>query len=140
MATSSSNATDRAGLPRFSTETAGYLLPRVAIAVVFVGFAVWELLDPQYWVVYVPGLLSGHAWTLRLVQLHGVALATTGTAVLLPRYAREGAIVATLLLAEICLDILLANGFTSILLRDLGLLVLAGALIWLPYASGSTEA
>jgi len=133
MATSSSSRPSVGGLPRLSSANAGYVLPRVAIAVVFLGFGIWELLDPQYWTVYVPGLVAGHSWTLRLVQVHGLALATTATAVLLPRYARWGALAATLLLAEICLDIVLANGFTSVLLRDAGLLVLAAALVWLPY-------
>jgi len=142
MATSSSNrAGDRTvdGWTGLTTDTAPYVLPRLAIAVVFLGFGLWELFNPQYWTAYVPGLLTGHAWTLRLVQVHGLVLTTTATAVLLPRYTREGAIVATLLLGEICLDIVLANGFTSILLRDVGLLVLAAALIWLPYPDGRAD-
>jgi len=133
MATSSSDAAG-GWLPDVERADVPYLLPRLGIAVVFVGFGVWELLNPGYWTVYVPTLLAGHAWTLRLVQLHGVVLTTTGAAVLLPRYARRGAAVATLVLAEICLDILLANGVTSILLRDVGLLAVAAALVWLPFA------
>jgi len=134
MATSSSNPTADGWTPRLTKADAPYVLPRLAIALVFLGFGVWELLDPQYWTVYVPGLLAGHAWTLRLVQVHGLVLTTTAAAVVLPRYAKWGAIVASLVLAEICFDIVLSNGFTSILLRDLGLLLLAVALVWLPYS------
>ncbi|MFB6183979.1 MAG: hypothetical protein ABEI96_05435 [Haloarculaceae archaeon] len=111
-----------------------YLLPRVGIAVVFVGIGLWELFDPGYWAVYVPSLLAGNAWTLRLVQVHGLVLTTTATAVVLPRYARWGAVVASLLLVEVCVDILVANGVTSVLLRDVGLLVVAAGLVRLPYA------
>lgn len=133
MATSSSNdaAADRA--IDLTSADLPYVLPRVGIAVVFVGIGVWELFDPGYWAVYVPALLAHHSWTLRAVQVHGLVLTTTATAVLLPRYATRGAALAALLLAEVCLDILLSNGVTGILLRDLGLLAVAVGVVWLPF-------
>ncbi|MFB6131285.1 MAG: hypothetical protein ABEJ28_10740 [Salinigranum sp.] len=134
MATSSSDARTTDRTHSLSKADLPYVLPRVGIAVVFFGFGLWELFVPHYWTAYVPALLADHAWTLRLVQFHGLFLTTTATAVLLPRYARAGAVAAALLLAEICLDILVANGLTSILLRDVGLLVVAAGLVWLPYS------
>ncbi|MFB6075140.1 MAG: hypothetical protein ABEJ89_09015 [Haloarculaceae archaeon] len=133
MATSSSNpTTDRT--PSVTSDDLPYLLPRAGIALVFVGFGLWELFVPHYWMAYVPGALAGHAWTLRLVQFHGLLLTTTATALLLPAFETSGAIVASLVLCEICLDILTSHGVTSILLRDVGLLVVAVGLVWLPYS------
>jgi len=140
MDTSSTDTAFADPTPGVSTADLPYVLPRVAIAIVFVGFGLWELFVPHYWTAYVPGALLHHAWTLRLVQFHGVLLTTTATALLLPRYARYGAALATLVLVEICLDILVSNGVTSILLRDVGLLVVASSLYWLPYTRPDASA
>ena len=135
MGTSSAEAPGR----RLSAPDLAYVLPRAAIAFVFAGFGIWEIASPHYWTAYVPAPLAHLSWTLRLVQLHGVVLVGTATAVLLRRYARYGALLAVLLLAEICLDVLVSNGVTSVLLRDVGLLVVAGAIYWLPYDAPGTS-
>ncbi|MFB6105407.1 MAG: hypothetical protein ABEJ70_00400 [Halobacteriaceae archaeon] len=116
-----------------------YLLPRVAIAAVFVGFGVWELFDPAYWAAYVPRAVATLPWTLRLVQVHGLLLTTTAVALLLPAFETAGAAAATLLLAEICVDVLVSNGVDGVFLRDVGLLLVALGLVWLPYTDAAAR-
>lgn len=100
-----------------------------AVSVVFLGFGVWELVNPQYWVSFLPSFLSGFA-PLVLVRLHGIALVLVAAWLLSGWKLRIAAVFATLLMLEINTSLLIEYGFSDLLIRDVGILLAAAALMF----------
>ncbi|MFB6145795.1 MAG: hypothetical protein ABEJ99_04815 [Candidatus Nanohaloarchaea archaeon] len=114
---------------RFTDQEFSNILARLGIGTVFVLFGAWELINPVYWQAYAPGFLQG-GYVLTLVKLHGVLLLVTGVGVNLERYRKEFAGLGVLIMLEILFSVFLEGGFNSILLRDLGLLMLALSVLY----------
>lgn len=121
--------TQKRGLPSWAS-AARHLLLRLAIAFVFLSFGIWELIDPQYWVGFIPGWTMVLGPAVTIAMLHGAVLVLVGLAVLLGLWLRWSALLASLMLLEICLGLLLSSGFSDLLVRDVGLLLVAVALIF----------
>ncbi len=113
-----------------TSSKARHLMTRAAIGFVFASFGLWELFDPQYWTGFVPNGISAIIASQTLVLLHGVVLLVLGTAILLGAWLRWTAILATLMLVEICAGLLLASGFSDLLVRDLGLLLFTLSMVF----------
>ena len=105
-----------------------HILTRLALAMVFVIFGIWEIIQPSYWIAFVPPALSGIASASFLVTLHGVLLLTVGAAILLGAYLRIASALAVLIMLEVMAGLWLESGFTDLMVRDLALLILAVAL------------
>ncbi len=105
-----------------------------SIAVVFLSFGIWELIDPSYWSAFVPAFVAQSFNVLLIVRMHGVVLALLGVWLLTDRYMQPAAILSALVLVEIVVSLLIESGFTDLFVRDLGLLLAAGALIADSYA------
>ncbi len=109
---------------------ARHLLTRAAIGFVFVSFGLWELFDPQYWTGFVPNWVAAIIPSQTLVLFHGVVLLVLGVAILLGLWLRWTALLATLMLVEICAGLLLASGFSDLLVRDVGLLLFTLSMVF----------
>lgn len=108
-------------------EESGQNLAALGLGTVFVIFGVWELINPIYWQAYVPGFLKD-LHPLLLVQLHGGLMTLTGLGVNIDVFRKESSIIASLLMLEIVVSLILESGFSDILVRDIGLLFMAFAL------------
>lgn len=107
-----------------------HIVSRIALAVIFIGIGIWEIVQPQYWNAFVPAFLSSSISANLLVNVHGVILLIIGLAVLSGAYLRIAAILATLVMLEIIVLLVFESGFTDLLIRDTAVLLLAVALIF----------
>lgn len=111
-----------------SSERARRWLVGGGVAFVFVSFGVWELINPMYWTGFVPTFLMAHATTL--VRIHGTILTIAGLWVLSRWKLRWAAILATLMMIEVSLGLLISSGFSSLFVRDLAILAAAASLFF----------
>lgn len=107
-----------------------HILSRLALATIFVGFGLWEIIQPAYWTAFVPSFLSGVAPAVTLVLLHGIVLLVVGVAVLLGFYLRISSILAVLVMVEIIGTLMFESGFTDLVIRDVVVLLLAMSLVF----------
>jgi uncharacterized membrane protein YphA (DoxX/SURF4 family) len=101
------------------------LIGRLGLALVFAGFGYWELTQPSQWAGYVPPFVAAHVPAIPLVLAHGWLLLMLGVALLIDFWPEVAVWVAVGVMIEIVLGLLVTSGFSSTLLRDLGLLGLA---------------
>ncbi len=109
---------------------ARHVLTRISLAIVFIGIGIWEILQPSHWSSYIPNFLTFIAGAITLTMAHGVVLVIIGLAVLLGVYLRIAAALAVLMMIFIIISLLLSLGFTSIAIRDIAILLIAGALFF----------
>ncbi len=104
------------------------LLVTLGLAAVFIPIGVWEIVNPQFWVGFVPTFLTGIATPLVLV--HGAVLTIIGIWALTQWKLRWAGVFATLIMLEITTSLLFESGFSSIWIRDVGILFLAASLMF----------
>ncbi|MDE1767948.1 MAG: hypothetical protein KGH62_01125, partial [Candidatus Micrarchaeota archaeon] len=107
-----------------------HMVARLSLAVVFVGIGIWEIAQPSYWAMYVPGFVSALIRTNTFVMLHGITLLVIGLAVVLGAYLRIASGLAVLIMLSIVVDLTVTFGFDDIVIRDLGILLIALALFF----------
>lgn len=107
-----------------------HILSRLALAVILVGFGLWEIIQPAYWTAFVPSFLSGVAPAETLVFLHGIVLLVIGAAIFSGFYLRIASVLAALVMVEIIGVLLLESGFTDLIIRDVVVLLLALSLVF----------
>ncbi len=106
---------------------ARHLLIRLSIAVIFIGIGIWEVLQPVYWVQYLPTFASNLSYADSLVVIHGIALAAIGIAVLLGFHLRLFSALAALMMLAIMAD-LAFYGLLELFIRDLPIFLIAVSL------------
>lgn len=106
-----------------------HVLSRLALAVVFVGIGIWEIVQPSYWSAFVPSfitILDPNA----LVIIHGAIMLAIGIGIGLGVYLRLSAVLASLMMVSIIVMLLMESGFTDLIIRDAGVLLIAMSLIF----------
>ena len=120
-----------ASAPEASAADAGELvapwLPtigRMLLGLVFVWFGWHEVVQPGRWTQYVPVIAENSRPATVLVAVHGWVLLGLAAALLLGIAPRISAVIASVLLLEIVIS-LLVTGFSDTAMRDVGVLGLA---------------
>ena len=90
---------------------------RYGVALVFLIFGIWQLIDPSSWLGYVPSYVPFNPTIA--VYLNGVVDLLLGALLLIGFLTRIVAIVAALHLAAITSSL----GFNDVMVRDLGLVI-----------------
>ncbi len=108
--------------------TTPVFLARLAVAFSFVAFGFWELQAPDIWSTYVPEYMAAIAPLTVLVQIHGVILLLVALGVLSGVWPRFWTLVATIVLAELCLIVFEGEGFSDVFVRDVSLLLFTAGL------------
>lgn len=108
--------------------TLSVFLARLGVAFCFVAFGIWELQAPDIWATYVPGYMAAIAPLTVLVQIHGVLLILVALGVLSGVWPRLWTLLATLILAELCVVVFEGEGFSDVFVRDVSLLLFSAAL------------
>lgn len=100
----------------------------VFLAFVVIYFGVNEIFAPEKWLSFVPKFFGSGDMITYLVVGHGVLLFLAGLALVFNIYRRPAAILLFLMLADVVFNIYVSDGFSSILVRDVGLAGMALAL------------
>ena len=98
---------------------------RVLLGLVLAWFGYHELVAPQLWTGYVPGVSATSGFADALVLAHGWVLLVLAVAILAGVALRLAAAVAAVLLLQIVITLTITGGLTDLTLRDVGVLGLA---------------
>jgi len=103
---------------------------RVGLGFVLAWFGIQELRNPSEWAVFVPSFVSDHAPVAvnELVLLHGFLLLVAAAAIVLGLVYLLGCLLAVGLVVDIIFGLWLDGGVSDLVIRDIGLLALTGAL------------
>jgi uncharacterized membrane protein YphA (DoxX/SURF4 family) len=104
-------------------------MARVLLGLTLAWFGYHELMTPQLWTGYVPGVSANSDLAICLVLAHGWLLLILAVAITAGIGLRLAAAVAALLLVQIVLELAITGGLTDLTLRDVGVLGLAVCLI-----------
>ena len=96
---------------------------RVAVAFAFLSFGIWEIIAPNLWILYVPAYASAILDAKLLVFLHGIALVVIALGVLSGYYSKIFTALAALMMLKIVVELILADGWTETLIRDITILL-----------------
>jgi len=100
-------------------------LARVLLGLVLAWFGYHELMTPQLWTGYVPGVAATSQVAIALVLVHGWVLLVLAVAIIAGVALRLAAAVAALFLLQIVISLTISGGLTDLTLRDVGVLGLA---------------
>jgi len=100
-------------------------IARVLLGLTLAWFGYHELMTPQLWTGYVPGVTTTSDVAVVLVLVHGWLLLVLAVAIIAGIALRLAAAVAALLLLQIVLTLAVTGGLTDLTLRDVGVLGLA---------------
>lgn len=100
-------------------------LGRVLLGLALAWFGYHELVAPQLWTGYVPGVHTASGFAIALVLIHGWVLLMLAVAIIAGIALRLAAALAALLLLQIVITLAITGGLTDLTLRDVGVLGLA---------------
>ena len=108
-----------------------HLVMRLALAFVLGWFGLHELHNPSEWTAFAPSFIVHHVphQVNNLVLLHGFLLTLAAASVLLGLVYLGGALLATGILATVGLELWVDGGVSDVMIRDIGVLGLAAALL-----------
>lgn len=98
------------------------------LAICFLGFGVWEIVKPSYWVGYAPDFASKFGNVSLLIVVHGVVLTVIALGILWGRFRVLFTGLAVLVLLDILFTVWFAAGFGETFLRDVTIFLFALAL------------
>ena len=98
---------------------------RVLLGLVLAWFGYHELVTPQLWTGYVPGVAATSQIAIALVLVHGWVLLVLAVAIISGVALRLAAAAAALFLLQIVISLTISGGLTDLTLRDVGVLGLA---------------
>jgi uncharacterized membrane protein YphA (DoxX/SURF4 family) len=100
-------------------------IARVLLGLTLAWFGYHELMTPQLWTGYVPGVATTSDVAVVLVLVHGWLLLVLAVAIIAGIVLRLAAAPAALLLLQIVVTLAVTGGLTDLTLRDVGVLGLA---------------
>lgn len=109
---------------------ARHLLMRITLGFILAWFGVQQVLNPSEWTDFIPAIISGYSpiAAVDLILLHGIFLLIAATGIILGLFFVGSCLLAAGIFFEIILALLLTGNNGSLIVRDVGLLVLAIAL------------
>ena len=93
-----------------------------ASAFIFLAFGVWEIVNPQYWVGFVPPILFSFNLTL-LILIHGITITVLGLWILTGKWLRLASIIGTLAMLQIVISLVISSGFSDLFVRDFAIML-----------------
>ena len=106
-------------------DDARHLITRIAVALVFITFGIWEITDPKYWAAFMPAFVAGILSPSTAVLIHGILLLAIGAALLTGFYLRIASALAVIMLLLIVLSLMYLTGYIQIVIRDTAIMLLA---------------
>jgi len=93
-----------------------------AASFIFLVFGIWELIDPQHWIGFVPASFYIFDPTI-LVVMHGIILTVLGIWIITGKWLRIAAIFGTLVMAQIVIALFILSRFSDLFVRDFTILL-----------------
>ena len=106
-----------------------YYINILGVSFLFLAFGIWEIIDPDYWLGFVPSHTFGLDINM-LVRVHGLILTVIGVLILSGYLAKWAALVGTLVIGHIVAILWISSGFTDLVIRDISLMILTFALFF----------
>lgn len=106
------------------------LIVRFAISFIFIVFGVWELLNPAYWVVFIPEPVSAVFNPLFATRVHGIVLIVLGVLLIVRIRRQIVALISTLVMLGVVVSVFAYSGFSDILVRDIVILLCVSSLLF----------
>ena len=100
------------------------------IGFVMIWFGLNEIFSPQDWTTFVPAIIGLYFSSSILVVIHGIVLSVCGLSLFLNYYRKVSAMIVSLMLLEIVVDLIRTSGLSDIAVRDIGLFGATFALIF----------
>jgi uncharacterized membrane protein YphA (DoxX/SURF4 family) len=117
------------------------LLRRLALGGVLVCFGIWELMAPAQWAGFVPPAVAARLPAVPAVLVHGWVLLMVGAALLLDYVTPVAAWLGVAIMVEVVTGLVWTSGFSTTLVRDVGLLALAtGVAVDVAHGAATTSA
>lgn len=107
-----------------------HVLLRIGVALIFVSFGMWEIVQPSYWIAFVPKPIAQMVSPSLFINLHGLLLLIIGLGILTGTYLRISAMLAVLVMISIIASLWYESGFSDIIIRDMVVLIAALALVF----------
>ena len=107
-----------------------FLLVRLAAAFIFGIFGVWEIVQPAYWIGFVPHFLSVAIDSIPLVIIHGIVLVLLAIGFVAKYQVKYVAAIGCLLLLQIIVFLFAVAGFNEVLVRDMAIMFFMASLIF----------
>ena len=109
-----------------------HLLMRFTLGTVLGWFGIQQILSPAEWIDFVPAIFSRYSPIMEtdLILLHGSLLILAGAGILLGVVFMGASLLAAGLLIEIIISLFLVGSPANLIVRDMGLLGLAIALVF----------
>lgn len=104
-------------------------MARILLGMVLAWFGYHELILPGLWTGYVPFLSASSHFAQVLVLTHGIVLSILAVALIAGILPRSAAVVASLVMLEIIVSLVITAGLSDLVMRDIGVLGLALAVI-----------
>lgn len=109
--------------------TQGFIV-RLAVSIIFIAFGISEIINPNYWSVFLPKILSNLSFYLTIVVIHGAILLSVGILLIINYKRRIVAIIGSLILFAIVIDLVTSSGFTPLFVRDFVILLTTVSIIF----------
>ena len=87
-------------------------LARASVALVFLAFGIWEIIDPTQWAGFVPGFMM-FLNVFLLVRIHGVVLILIGIALAFGKFMKIATALSLLMLLQIIAELRISSGFSD---------------------------
>ena len=104
-----------------------HLLLRFCLGFILVWFGIQQVVNPSEWTGFVPGVISSHSPVggIGLILVHGVFLLLAAIGISFGVFPKSACLLAAALLLEIIVVLFLKGDTEGLIVRDLGLLVMA---------------
>ncbi len=105
-------------------------LVRLGISFIFLTFGAWEIVEPSYWVSFIPSFVSIVFNPLFATRVHGLILGILGILIFISFRKRIISILSSLILLSVCISVFMLLGFSDILVRDIVIFLCCFSLVF----------
>jgi len=104
-----------------------HLLLRFCLGFILVWFGIQQVINPGEWVRFIPEIVSSYSPVggIGLIFLHGALLTLAAIGISLGLFPKWASLLAAALLLEIIVILLIGGDSSGLIVRDIGLLVMA---------------
>jgi hypothetical protein len=117
----------RSGMENSSHQLIRHLLLRFSLGFILLWFGLQQVISPGQWTEFVPEILSSHipGGASGLIFVHGALLTMSAIGIFTGLIPKGSCLLAAALLLEIIVVLLIQGDSSGLIVRDIGLLVMA---------------
>lgn len=103
---------------------------RLTLGFVLAWFGIQQTLNPSEWIDFIPAIVSNHSPipATGLIHIHSAFLLLAAAGLVTGLFLVGASLLATAVILQVTISLLLDGGVAALIVRDVGLLGMAGAL------------